>query len=904
MRVRRLQISSFGYIEERDFGDLPPGLVIIHGDNEAGKSTLFSLLFALLYGFHPVGEFPYRPWHKNAYPEFRAEAELDDGSKIEVHRKLMSSPRATLISNGSGRELGNRDLPFVGHVSKELYRALYAPRQSDLQSLEKAQWREIEDYLLGGLGAQVLRPTREAIGELEREAASLWRPNRRGSPRYRQLQEDMNKAAGERRKAIERDKEVREKAVRLEEVNQQIRELTEENAQLSAYMRRIEELLPIRKRLRQIEEWQSRIDNPEPLSRLPEGIPAEFRRLAQSLKNSRERVNGLEDDREKLVRKRDTFTEEDRSILAHSDAIKGWLRRIAAHLNERRAIDDLLRKGDKKALLLEKTSESVLSKPWGEGYYETLDTLVLPDLKAAISTFQERQKEFDNRRNTALGLGTIRVAGSFPRWVPLLLAGTGCALLLLWPIVSHDLLLFLGVTMILLGLVSWAFNLDISRRAGLLERQQERERNRLEELVRRAGQERDRARKRVADTLKGLPVAESLLENPDLSLYQSIASLRTHSAESRQLRKEHDEREEVWKREEAKLQSLLRELGIDPGEPGAIDLAEGRLKEATGRRSAMEDAAGRIGEIDEILPEERRKLAEEEEELERFMELLKDAVSQDLPVEDLIRIASDLQRVAGQIRNAREELEKEHPDLPELIREIEDIERGADEAWSFDPVEIERRRARRGEVEKALGDLRKESGRLEGEIESARGSVSAGELDGRVEEIRDEMEDVCRRHDRLALLAGILREADRLFREEHQPDVLRRAGDYLCRITAGRYRALISMADEDGTERLAVTTGEDDTHWVAPPLSGGTLDQIYLSFRLAVTDHLDQGHEALPLLLDEALINWDDRRLERSGEILKQMESRRQVFFFTCHRWMAERLAEVTGVEALELPDH
>jgi len=57
----------------------------------------------------------------------------------------------------------------------------------------------------------------------------------------------------------------------------------------------------------------------------------------------------------------------------------------------------------------------------------------------------------------------------------------------------------------------------------------------------------------------------------------------------------------------------------------------------------------------------------------------------------------------------------------------------------------------------------------------------------------------------------------------------------------------------------------------------------------------------LPLLLDEALINWDDTRLQRSGDILKEAAQRRQIFLFTCHSWLARRLADVTSASICEL---
>jgi uncharacterized protein YhaN len=287
----------------------------------------------------------------------------------------------------------------------------------------------------------------------------------------------------------------------------------------------------------------------------------------------------------------------------------------------------------------------------------------------------------------------------------------------------------------------------------------------------------------------------------------------------------------------------------------------------------------------------------------QFSDRLKEAVDDDLPPEELLSTAAGLQRLAGRIRDAQEELEAQQPDLANLVIEIEEISATSEDAWSFDLVEVEKRRDRLQEIQRQLADYREDKGRLDTEIKSAQGQVSVGELDGEIERIDDELNEIARQRDRLMMLASLLREADRRFREEHQPDVLKRASEYLRTITGGRYKTLTTMTDEDGSgsDHLAVITEDGDPHYVDLPLSGGTLDQVFLAFRLAVIDHLDEGHEALPLLLDETFINWDDTRLQMSGDILKKIADRRQVFFFTCHPWLANRLSDLTGASILNL---
>jgi uncharacterized protein YhaN len=150
------------------------------------------------------------------------------------------------------------------------------------------------------------------------------------------------------------------------------------------------------------------------------------------------------------------------------------------------------------------------------------------------------------------------------------------------------------------------------------------------------------------------------------------------------------------------------------------------------------------------------------------------------------------------------------------------------------------------------------------------------------------------------MLARIVREADRRFREEHQPDILRRAGRWIDGLTGGRYRRLVAEEDP-GEHRFHLMGGETgDAVPLAPPLSTGTREQAYLALRLAVMDHLDAGGERLPLLVDEALVNWDPVRRDRGLRLLARVAESRQVFVFTCHPPVAHRLEEL-GARRLDL---
>ena len=139
------------------------------------------------------------------------------------------------------------------------------------------------------------------------------------------------------------------------------------------------------------------------------------------------------------------------------------------------------------------------------------------------------------------------------------------------------------------------------------------------------------------------------------------------------------------------------------------------------------------------------------------------------------------------------------------------------------------------------------------------------------------------------------------FRDAHQPDVLRRASDYLERVTHGRWRRSISprspsaASSSRGSER-------GDARRVAAPLSRGTLDQIFLCLRLGLLDHLDEGRERLPLVLDDALLRMDAARRAAVYELLAEISRRRQVFLLTCQEWIAAEAERALKLERITLP--
>ncbi len=83
-------------------------------------------------------------------------------------------------------------------------------------------------------------------------------------------------------------------------------------------------------------------------------------------------------------------------------------------------------------------------------------------------------------------------------------------------------------------------------------------------------------------------------------------------------------------------------------------------------------------------------------------------------------------------------------------------------------------------------------------------------------------------------------------------------------------------------------------------LSRGTADQLYLSVRLAVCRLCLP--EKPPIVLDDALAAFDDRRMALALELLQELAREQQVLLFTCHGREGELLTGTPGVTKLALP--
>lgn len=130
----------------------------------------------------------------------------------------------------------------------------------------------------------------------------------------------------------------------------------------------------------------------------------------------------------------------------------------------------------------------------------------------------------------------------------------------------------------------------------------------------------------------------------------------------------------------------------------------------------------------------------------------------------------------------------------------------------------------------------------------------------------------------LVLASQILKEVALKMQKDYIPELNKEMSRMVEVITSGRYSNIST------NDKLRINLEVPETEELIPVsrLSGGTIDQVYLSMRLAAVSLMERGREKLPLFLDEPFSQYDEERVKKAFELLKNISNERQIFFFTC----------------------
>lgn len=175
-----------------------------------------------------------------------------------------------------------------------------------------------------------------------------------------------------------------------------------------------------------------------------------------------------------------------------------------------------------------------------------------------------------------------------------------------------------------------------------------------------------------------------------------------------------------------------------------------------------------------------------------------------------------------------------------------------------------------------LSAARSAADRLTGQ-RNALGDPAA--LTAAAEQLREQIIALEGEYAALRMAMDALDTANTTLQNRFSPELGRRTAEIFSRLTEGRYSGVVL----DRAFHLSAEPEGDTLYRDAALLSAGTADQLYLAARLAICELVLPEEDPAPLVLDDALANFDDERCAAALRWLKEESRHRQILLFTCH---------------------
>jgi len=183
--ISKLVVDGFGIFYHYTL-ELGPGLTVLWGPNEAGKTTLMAFIRAMFFGF-PAGRS-----RENRYEPLRGG---QHGGQLFLEDDRGQEYILTLSGSGRGRQVLRRQGPLaeevdprqlLGEISAELYQNVFAIGLEELERLENLQQDAVANHIYSaGLGLTTTSLPRIEAELLDR-AKELFTP-RGNRPKVNQL---------------------------------------------------------------------------------------------------------------------------------------------------------------------------------------------------------------------------------------------------------------------------------------------------------------------------------------------------------------------------------------------------------------------------------------------------------------------------------------------------------------------------------------------------------------------------------------------------------------------------------------------------------------------------------------------------------------------------------------------
>ncbi|MFP4370865.1 MAG: ATP-binding protein [Halanaerobium sp.] len=124
-----------------------------------------------------------------------------------------------------------------------------------------------------------------------------------------------------------------------------------------------------------------------------------------------------------------------------------------------------------------------------------------------------------------------------------------------------------------------------------------------------------------------------------------------------------------------------------------------------------------------------------------------------------------------------------------------------------------------------------------------------------------------------------------------EKELLKPASEILAKISSEYYQELKTTAELEKTDFKTIT-GDGKKVESVKNMSQGSLEQLFLAVRIS---RIKEIKPALPIILDDSLVNFDREHLYNTAEIISNLAEEHQIFILSCHPHLISYISSISN---------
>ncbi|MEK9628503.1 MAG: AAA family ATPase [Nitrospinota bacterium] len=882
MQLREIHIDGFGIFCNKRVTGLKPGLNIIYGKNEFGKTTLLEFIRRILFGF------PTKKEKSNLYQPVNGgsmggslKVELKNGEGLVISRTpgthggdvRISTPQEVL----RGQDVLNH---VLGNASKDIYRNIYAFTLDELHDFNSLSGDEVKNRIYGaglGLGNLSLKNIEK---DLENMCTQIFRP--RGACQLSDLLEKIKvneQAIQSIQKNLTLYDELQGQHKKLIEtktaVQNSLQDLESEKRILESQIHLYEDAVLYM-------EAKDKLESMDDYSSFPKNALNSFKSLAQGkesleerLEEEKESLNSLKSALESLKINHELLKNEEsiNRLQQSTQSIHSALQDAAKVQIEREDLD------------MEISSEiKSIDRNWDE------DTLLEFDLTEAekdqidqfFEEFESLRKEQDLFLDRLESHRRIKAeeaskGWNIPHWLKQFhygFTGAGIAGVILGGYLGNYPLL--GAAVVIVGGGIFLFKKIIEEKNSF-SREDMAEKN-LAHQYEKKKQELDQKFDEWRKWLKQRKLDPGIAPITTKNIGKTARQIKSMISQRGRLDERIEQMRETLKEAEnriSSLTSLVETVSPDNEILANIETLCQAFAESKVNNERRELLEIQQKERDEKISRLEAQLKTNAKEIENFVHSVG---------------ATDIEtfhvKQAGfeSYQDLKKTVEQKKGNIHSNVGLGQHFDQFLDDIRSTPLEEIKQNLGKKltnySDLQETREQLLQDIGETRNELEKLAANNDLVERQNELESQKQELKSLAETWASYRSALVLIEEAKKRYEKTRQPGVIRAAENLFSEITSGAYDHIIKPIDSDD---ILI---ENDRHKRkgVQEMSRGTLEQLYLAMRFGLIEEYESRSEPLPAVLDDVFVNFDDERDQKLIEVLNQFGKQRQVIVLTCHQ--------------------